>query len=245
MSAPYATEAPFRWDFELERKSIQETPSGDVIVSGYASTWDEDRMLEAFEPGAFSAGWQRFLSTNPQVLWMHDYETPLGVVEDGRIDSKGLWVRCRLDAPAPGSRAEDILRRVVRGSIKAFSVGGRWLRHMTPKGMRIHTADVMEVSIASVPVNPYSLITSVAQKSFESPNREEDLHAIKSTITDLRSEAMRWNRKTKTEPEPRATMLYSTSDPDGDYRRAQAQQRARDYEHARQARIQDGPKRRN
>lgn len=185
-----ATTAPYTWDFELDKKSVTETATGDVIVSGYASTYDEDRMAEAFLPGCFEAGLRRFLDTNPQVLWMHQYDVPLGIVEDARLDKKGMWVRCRLDAPTPGSAAEDIVRRVLRGSLKAFSVGGRWSRKMTPQGMRIHTADVMEVSIASVPVNASALIDSVARKSFENAtptNHVTDFERLRNDAAELQA----------------------------------------------------------
>jgi HK97 family phage prohead protease len=180
--------APFAWNFGLERKSVTtDASTGDLIVSGYASTFDVDRMEEAFVPGVWERTLKRFLGTNPQVLWMHKYDVPLGVVEDARVDTKGLWVRCRLDAPAPGSVAEDIVRRIARGTLRTFSVGGRWQRAMTPAGLKIIDADLMEISIASVPVNPNALITSVAQKSFRSA--DDDLVALRRRIDLMRVES--------------------------------------------------------
>lgn len=191
-----AQTADFAWDFELRQKSIHQTPSGDVICEGYASTFDLDRTDEYFAPGAFEKGLRRFLATNPQVLWMHDYKVPLGVVEDARLDTKGLWVRCRLDAPTPGTTAADVVRRVVRGSLRAFSVGGRWKREPTPRGVKITEADLMEVSIASVPVNAAALITSVAQKSFDNP-RDPNLAQLRETLNRLEREAVALKPTTK------------------------------------------------
>ena len=239
----------FAFDFELARKSITETPSGDVIVEGWATTYDEDLMDEAFEPGCWEKGVRDWLHRNPQVLFQHSYDVPLGLVEDVRLEKKGMWIRARLDAPVPGSRADDIVRRVVRGSLRAFSIGGRWKRRADAFGRtRIYEAIPLEVSIASVPVNPFAVITSVAQKSFDNA-QDPDLAQLRDTLDRLERDAAALRADAKAAG---GTMRYATGfdladprdvhhrqvDPE---RRRRAQARNREESRRWEAERRDGP----
>lgn len=145
-------------DFPLEGKSMSSDSRG-LYVEGYAAGWGVDRGDEAFEPGAFEAGLQRYLKSNPILCYHHKYDMALGVVEDARVDSRGLWIRARLDPPEPGTVFADIYRKVKAGTIKGFSVGGRFKRKMTPAGPRIHTAELVEISVTPLPMEPNSLFT--------------------------------------------------------------------------------------
>jgi HK97 family phage prohead protease len=160
-------------DFPLEGKSMSSDSRG-LYVEGYAAGFGIDRGDEAFEPGAFEASLTRYMATNPILCYHHKYDMALGVVEDAHIDSKGLFIRARLDEPEPGTVFADIYRKVKAGTIKGFSVGGRFKRRQTPNGPRIYSADLMEISVTPLPMEPGSLF-AVAGKAMGTETSREQL----------------------------------------------------------------------
>jgi HK97 family phage prohead protease len=160
--------AEFNMDFLLDQKAVDltEDENGDLYISGYASDFEVDRQDEAFEPGCFERGLKTFMETNPVMLYHHKYDHALGQFVDARIDAKGLWVKGRVDRPAPGSWAEDVFNKIKRGTIKAFSVGGIFRRRMTSNGPRIYDVDLGEISVTPFPVNPRTTFAVVAGKAF-------------------------------------------------------------------------------
>jgi HK97 family phage prohead protease len=153
-------------DFTLDallpdRKAVAD--DGSIIIEGYASDIGLDRQDEMFEDGAFTKAIEKFLSTNPVLLYHHDAGKALGrVLELEPHPGKGLWMKAVIDPPAQGSWAEDVFEKVKRGTIKGLSVGGRFFR---PTKGRISRADLMEISVTPLPVNPRTLF-AVAQKAF-------------------------------------------------------------------------------
>jgi HK97 family phage prohead protease len=152
--------------FVLDTKATVTELDGELIIEGYASDFDTDRQDEAFEPGAFDAAIKSFME-NPVLLYHHQFDKALGRVLELTRDAKGLLMRAVLDKPAAGSWAEDIYNKVASGSIKGLSVGGKFHRKMTDAGPKIHKADLMEISVTPMPVNPRTLF-AVAGKAFES-----------------------------------------------------------------------------
>lgn len=172
--------ANFEFQFVLDGKAVT-ADDGKLRVEGYAAGFDVDRQDEAFLPGAFTKGLQNFLKRGAPLLYHHHYDKSLGQVEEARIDGKGLFLKARLDDPEPGTELADVWNKVKAGSIKGFSVGGIFKRKQTPAGPRIHTADLVEVSITPVPVQPDTLF-AVAGKAFGS-----DDAAAQAAIDNLNS----------------------------------------------------------
>jgi len=159
------TEADFTLDVTLPgAKSATET-DGDIIIEGLASDFGLDRQDEAFMPGAFTDAIDKFLTTNPILLFDHQNSKALGQVLALEPRTEGLYMKARIDEPTEGSWAEDVVRKVRRGTIRGLSVRGLFKRTMTPRGPRIHEADLAEISVTPLPVNPRTLF-GVAQKSF-------------------------------------------------------------------------------
>lgn len=169
-------DAPFQLDFLLDSKAVVDTDTedGSVYVQGYASDFGLDRQDEIFEPGAFEEGMKAFRK-NPVVLYHHKHDQPLGQVTEFEHRPEGLWVKARLDAPEPNTNTADIVKKVVSGTIRGFSIGGKFHRRKQSGGQtRIHAADILELSLTPTPVNPRTL-AEVATKAF--PGDEEDTKA--------------------------------------------------------------------
>src|SRR5687767_2264132 len=136
--------AQFTVDTELDpgKAVVTDADEGDVYIEGWASDIGMDRANEAFEPGAFDGTIERFLSTNPILLYHHDGSKALGQVEELEAKPNGLWMKARIDKPTKGSWAEDIVNKVKKGTIRALSVRGDFKRRLGPDGRpRIHQAD--------------------------------------------------------------------------------------------------------
>lgn len=160
--------AEFQLDVVLGGKAVvQETADGDLIIEGYASDYDADRQDEFFEPGAVNEGLKAYMESNPILLYHHKTGHALGQVIEARIDDVGAWVKARIDKPAPGSWAQDVYQKVKRGTIRGFSIGGRFFRHLDRKSglTKIYKADIHEISVTPYPINPRTLF-GVAQKAF-------------------------------------------------------------------------------
>lgn len=181
-------EASFEAGFSLDTKAlVSSNDDGSLTIEGLASDFDVDRQDEAFEPGAFNESLSRYLSHNPVLLYHHKKDMALGRVTAANIDSNGLHVKAIVDAPEPGTPAADLYRKVKSGTLRGFSVGGRFFRRMTEKGPRIFKCDLTEISITPQPVNSNALF-AVAGKAFET-----GLESV--TITDGPNVPADWERR--------------------------------------------------
>lgn len=173
--------APFTFDFALDSASRIELDGKALRIEGYAAGFDRDREGEAFMPGVFDKGLEKYFERNPILCYHHHTDQALGVVEEAKLDGKGLFVKARLDDPEPNTPLADVYNKVKSGTIKGFSVGGIFKRIMTPRGPRINEADVAEISVTPVPMEPGSLF-ALAGKAF---GTEPDLDAAIAALTGL------------------------------------------------------------
>lgn len=157
--------APFTFDFALDSQAVVELEGKALRIEGYAAGFDRDRENEAFERGVFDKGLEKYFQRNPILCYHHHTDQALGVVEEAKLDGKGLFVKAKLDDPEPGTPLADVWNKVKSGTIKGFSVGGIFKRKMTPHGPRIYNADVAEISVTPVPMEPGSLF-ALAGKAF-------------------------------------------------------------------------------
>jgi HK97 family phage prohead protease len=149
-------------DFSLTgRKSVSQetTADGRLRFEGLAAGYDEDRDEEAFLPGAFEKGVREWIRRGGILLWNHSFGKPMGVVTDANITPHGLVIKGVLDDPEPGTELADIHRKVASGTVRGLSIGGKFKRRMTPAGVRIYEADIIECSLCAAPVQPDSLFT--------------------------------------------------------------------------------------
>lgn len=184
--------APFTFDFALDSASRIELEGKALRIEGYAAGFDRDREGEAFMPGVFDKGLEKYFERNPILCYHHHTDQALGVVEEAKLDGKGLFVKARLDDPEPNTPLADVYNKVKSGTIKGFSVGGIFRRKMTPQGPRIHSADVAEISVTPVPMEPGSLF-ALAGKAFGNDEESERafaaLEELKTALDTLEGKA--------------------------------------------------------
>lgn len=177
--------APFTFDFALDSDVSIELEGKALRIEGYAAGFNRDREGEAFMPGVFDTAFEKYFERNPILCYHHHTDQALGVVEEAKLDGKGLFVKARLDDPEPGTPLADVYNKVKSGTIKGFSVGGIFRRKMTPHGPRIHSADVAEISVTPVPMEPGSLF-ALAGKAFGNDlEQEAALDALSSLADEL------------------------------------------------------------
>lgn len=159
--------------------------SGDLTLKGYASTWSLDRDHEYVERDAFDGSIEKYFQ-NPILLWQHDLEKPIGVVQSMSLDENGLDVECYV--PKPDDKEPDwshlAYNKVKSGIVKTFSIGGFFEKMQKGAKRAITHVDLFEVSVVSVPSNPDSIFAA-AVKSIEGSARPELTVAVTSQMQQI------------------------------------------------------------
>ena len=131
-------------------------------VAGYASTIDRDSCGDVICAEAWEQGLERY-RTNSILLYQHNSRTPIGKVDSITLDANGLYVEATLSSV--GERFQGVNTLVEDRVLKAFSVGFRCLdAKYEPKNdtFYITKAELLEISIVSVPANQKCLFSEVA-----------------------------------------------------------------------------------
>lgn len=131
-------------------------------VTAYVSTYEWDRTLEKFAPGAWDL---ENYKKNPVILWGHDgSKPPIGRAIDIKEDSNGLVAVAEFDTES--ERGAEIFGLYERGFLNAFSV--RFIPKnqimeqvpgQTGKGVVWTDAELLEFSAVSIPANPGAVIS--------------------------------------------------------------------------------------
>ena len=155
-----------------------------VEVEWYASTKDKDRWSDIVEPEAFKNALSMYM-LNPIVLLQHDMDKPIGIVEEAKIDDNGLYIKAKI------TENEDwVFSKLVNGVLRSFSIGYRvkdyedrdiynsdW--EYAWSDFVIKELELYEISIVSVPMNPYALMKSMAD-CFEKEEEVEETQEVET-----------------------------------------------------------------
>lgn len=131
-------------------------------VTAYVSTYEWDRTLEKFAPGAWDL---TNYKKNPVILWGHDGSIPpIGRAIDIKEDANGLIAVAEFDTES--ERGAEIFGLYERGFLNAFSVGfipkAQVIENIPEHGTKgtVWTdAELLEFSAVSIPANPGAMIT--------------------------------------------------------------------------------------
>ena len=132
----------------------------DRIFEGYGSTFgNKDLHGDIITEGAFSKSIQ---SKRPAMLIHHDLNRPIGVWEEVREDSKGLFVRGRLTEGVKDS--DEAYALMKDGAISSMSIGFIPVEEeydYKSKTNYIKEIDLWEVSLVTIPANPQATVGAV------------------------------------------------------------------------------------
>lgn len=189
-----------KWYFQSlrETKSVKDLDDGAVEISGYASTKDKDRGWDVVEPKAFQWALERYM-TNPIVLLQHKSEKPIGIVTEAEIDENGLFIKAKIS-----ENTDWVIDKIKHGVLRAFSI---WYSikdyetdvHELPDWSYdftniIKDLELYEISVVSVPMNPYALSKSIKEmfeieeKEWESVDENENNESNESEEAEIPAE---------------------------------------------------------
>lgn len=138
---------------------------GDTVkISGYASTVDRDRVGDRILPEAWTKGGLDNYKKNPILLFNHNYSDPVGSTSQLSVDETGLFIEGSISKSA--GKTYGLIKD---GVLRTFSVGFMIKDadyDKTTDGFIIKDAELLEVSVVSVPCNQDACFSLA--KSFES-----------------------------------------------------------------------------
>lgn len=148
----------------LEVKSV--TDEDERVISGWATTPQTDRVGDEVMPLGV-----KFQNPLP-LLWQHEHDKPIGLVEFGKPTAKGVPFIAKLPRIAEEGvlrdRIEEAWQSIKSGLVRAVSIGFRSLDSEPIKGtygIRYKSTEVFELSAVTVPANSSCRIENV--KSFD------------------------------------------------------------------------------
>ena len=156
-------------------KSSDSEDSPDIYIEGYANFGAKDRAGDLIDPSVWSAGESlNNFKKNPILLFNHDYDEPIGKVEDIDARTDGLFIRAKITAAAG-----KVYKLIADGILSTFSVGFRlldakWIGET--ETFLITKVELLEISVVSVPCQQDSVF------SLAKSMNGEDYLAIRKTF---------------------------------------------------------------
>lgn len=130
---------------------------------GYASLFDEpDLSQDVVRRGAFRESLARRGTGNIRMLWQHDPSEPIGIWTMIREDTRGLFVRGRLNLAV--ARAREVHALMRDGAVDGLSIGYRVRQAAKDRrrGQRILAKlDLWEISVVTFPMLPAARVSQV------------------------------------------------------------------------------------
>lgn len=131
------------------------------LISGIASTPQLDRQGDIVDPKGL-----KYSNPTP-LLWQHKMDAPVGTVTFDAATEAGLTFTAHLpkvdEDGALKSRVDEAWQSIKHGLVTGVSIGFRGAEVERLKGerFRIKTAELVELSLVTVPANPQAMITAI------------------------------------------------------------------------------------
>ncbi|RMD52403.1 HK97 family phage prohead protease [Candidatus Parcubacteria bacterium] len=144
-------------DIEFSVKSVSE----EGIIEGKASAYNNvDLGGDVVLPGAFG----RVSAKSIKMLWQHNAAEPIGVWEQVKEGSDGLYVKGKIFPEV--SRGAEALVLLRNGAIDGLSIGYitrdfKFVKKGEALVREIHKAELKEVSVVTFPMNPRAKVMRV------------------------------------------------------------------------------------
>ena len=194
-----------------DKKSVKEITDGEnkaYEIEWYASTKDKDRMNDIVEPTAFENTLKQYM-TNPIVLLQHDMDKPIWNVTEASIDDKWLFIKAKITEDTDG-----VFSKLKNWVLRTFSI---WYRVKDYETMEnedaewnyiftnvIKELELFEISLVSVPANPFALVKSFdscfkAEEDEETAEEPKEEEAVEEKEEDLPEESEEWKEEENNE----------------------------------------------
>lgn len=136
--------------------------SDEGVFEGYASKFgDQDQGGDMVMKGAFKSSLNRRKTAGIKMLWQHDPSYPIGVWDEIKEDSIGLYVRGRLLTTV--QKAKETYELMKAGVIDGMSIGYKTIKSTRDeKGIRqLRELDLWEISLVTFPMLTSATVMSV------------------------------------------------------------------------------------
>jgi HK97 family phage prohead protease len=155
-------------DAKLEVRAVD----SDRTFTGYGSVFG---VLDSYSDIVAKGAFRRTLQERKgriAMLWQHDPTEPIGVWEELREDSAGLFVKGRLADTPEGNKAYRLLKM---GALSGLSIGFRTVKSEfdDARGVRTLTdIELHEISVVTFPANSSATVVEVRRQQPMSPMEE-------------------------------------------------------------------------
>jgi len=115
--------------FQIQSKAMKVNKGEDgevksIILEGYASTKNKDRVNDIVMPTAFEKALDLYMK-NPRVFLQHDSNKNVGKTIEATINAKGLYVKTEimLNVSLDGTDEVRLFDAIEKGLYKTYSIG--------------------------------------------------------------------------------------------------------------------------
>lgn len=159
----------------IEVKSL----ASDGRFEGYASVFHVvDSQRDRVMPGAFRQS-LRLRETPVKLLWQHQWENPIGVIDQIFEDARGLYVHGRLLMDV--AKAREAYALLKARALQGMSIGyqAKRTRRDPDTGVReLLEVELWEVSLVTLPANAQANVTVVKRAQ-----PLDELHALIAALS--------------------------------------------------------------
>lgn len=169
-------------------------------ITGHISTEDKDLVDDVVTKGCQASMLKQIKSKSIKLDYDHEAFRenttilPVGKIIDGKIDSKGLWVKAELNDASPKFKA--LWKSIKKGFVDAFSIAFKPIK-TTMKAMDgvtvrlLEDLELLNVALTGVPVNQRAKIGDVMMKALRNMDevKQMEKEEIKQMEADLKSSA--------------------------------------------------------
>lgn len=183
-----------RSDMAVEQKSLDlevKAIGEEGQIEGYGAVFGNvDSYGDVIDPGAFR---ETLGMRKPKMLWQHNMSEPIGVWDEYREDSRGLYMKGRIATKS--TKGRDAYELVKAGAIDGLSIGYVTRDYaMDGNTRRLKSIDLFETSLVTMPANSAALVTSV--KNADVRDIESAFRQMGFTRTEAKAMASAaWKRR--------------------------------------------------
>lgn len=169
----------------MERKALEcalQLKSLDDVgaFEGYGSVFDVvDSQRDVVARGAFRESLQTSRPQDIKLLWQHQMDEPIGVIEQCFEDARGLVVKGRLLLEV--AKAREAYTLLKNKAVTGLSIGYAPSRYSINPDTRVRTITALklfEISLVTFPSNPQAQVTTVKSHREDAPLSPALVHEI-------------------------------------------------------------------